>query len=267
MEFTLLISGLEIAPIDHQQALSPIILHHQPQWMPQNLTLLFFHATISCYLKITESYTQSSMWMRFPTKQCWNESTKPAFPLLLCLHLMSAAPPNPNTLWGSFFSPSILFKLKLPKESQLQGKWSKTATKKNISCCSLESKGVCVSRHPCEKYILQMGRENELSRPLKKAQILGMQVSDHHMTVTWGSEKRGRKTCDLKMWYRDERGFLPMRNLWPTTKDFLVMKGNKSSELRSCWLEFLPIVTAWDKAGIFSSGSPKQQPKALEKSL
>lgn len=113
-----LISGLEVSPTEHTQALPPIILHHQPQ----NLTLGFSHATIWKFWKISESYTQSS------TEIC----TKPEFPspnaLLLCLHLMFAASPNPRTLWVfGFFSLSILFRLKLPEKSQLQGQWSKTA--------------------------------------------------------------------------------------------------------------------------------------------
>lgn len=43
----------------------------------------------------------------------------------------------------------------------------------------------------------------------------------------------------------------------------MVTRENKSSELfLSCWFEFLPIVTAWDKAGKFESSSPKQQSEA-----
>lgn len=55
------------------------------------------------------------------------------------------------------------------------------------------------------------------------------------------------------MWYRDERGLIFTPNKFMTTdKDLLVMRENKSSELfLSCWFEFLPIVTAWDKAGKF----------------
>lgn len=78
------------------------------------------------------------------------------------------------------------------------------------------------------------------------------------MITTWlWHEALKNGACDWNLWFKDVvqgwKGNFTPKKLMTNHKDFLVMRGNKPSELfLSCWLGFFPIVTAWDKEEFFN---------------